>query len=166
MPKVLAKVSFNTTDCLRLCHRPSHRLRFRPAQLKQFFALKKIVHHVIILFNEIEVLISHPVLEEFFVMLWRHGDVLIATIEAVPERARPVSTSILAHGEVTGHSHRIADPTSAKLWQDGETLFMQVVASTARLVHEEHAPIELPRGLYRVWGQREYTPRAIVRVSD
>lgn len=99
-------------------------------------------------------------------MLWRHGDVLIARVEAVPERARPAPTSILAHGEVTGHSHRIADPDSVRIWQEGETLFVQVVAATARLVHEEHAPIELPRGLYRVWRQREYTPKAIVRVSD
>ena len=99
-------------------------------------------------------------------MLWRQGDVLIATVEAVPGHARPVGTSILAHGEVTGHSHRVAEPDSVRMWQVGETLFMQVVAATARLVHEEHAPIELPRGIYRVWRQREYTPKAIVRVSD
>jgi hypothetical protein len=108
----------------------------------------------------------NAVSEGAFAMLWRHGDVLIATVQAVPEHARPVKTSILAHGEVTGHSHRIAEPDSVRTWQAGETLFMQVVASTARLLHEEHAPIELPRGIYRVWRQREYTPQAIVRVSD
>ena len=99
-------------------------------------------------------------------MLWRHGDVLIAAIEAVPTEAHAISTSILAHGEHTGHSHRIADPSSAKLWQIGETIYMQVLTPTAQLVHEEHATIELPRGFYRVWGQREYTPKAVVRVSD
>lgn len=99
-------------------------------------------------------------------MLWRHGDVLIAAIEAVPDKARPLSTAVLAHGEHTGHSHRIEDPNSTRMWQIGETIYMQVLTPTTKLVHEEHAAIELPRGLYRVWGQREYTPKAVVRVSD
>jgi hypothetical protein len=33
-------------------------------------------------------------------------------------------------------------------------------------VHEEHRPIELPIGVYRVWQQREYTPTAIRTVLD
>jgi hypothetical protein len=70
----------------------------------------------------------------------------------------------LAYGEVTGYSHRIAELDSAKMWQVEETLFMGVVAATARLVYEEHAPMELPQGIYRIWRQREYTPPAIVRL--
>lgn len=99
-------------------------------------------------------------------MMWRHGDVLIATTEKVPENARPLPSSVLAHGEVTGHSHRLETPESGRLWSVGETLFLQVVEQSVRLIHEEHAPIELPRGIYRVWRQREYTPQGIVRVSD
>ena len=33
-----------------------------------------------------------------------------------------------------------------------------VTADSARIIHQEHAPILLPRGTYRVWQQREYTP--------
>jgi hypothetical protein len=43
---------------------------------------------------------------------------------------------------------------------------MRVLAGSARLVHEEHRTITLPRGTYRVWGQRKYTPGAIVAVRD
>jgi hypothetical protein len=99
-------------------------------------------------------------------MMWRHGDILIAGIESVPKHAKPMPGAILAHGEVTGHSHRMETPEGINLWSVGETIFLQVVEVSAKLIHEEHAPIELPRGFYRVWRQREYTPTAIVRVSD
>jgi hypothetical protein len=99
-------------------------------------------------------------------MLFRHGDVLIQTVGEVPANAQKLSTDVLAHGEVTGHSHRIESPEGVSLWSAGEVLFLQVFEREARVVHEEHAPIELPVGLYRVWRQREYTPTRIVRVSD
>lgn len=98
--------------------------------------------------------------------MWRHGDVLIAAVESVPKHAKPMPSAILAHGEVTGHSHRIAQPEAVNLWSVGDTIFLQVVEQSAELIHEEHAPIDLPQGLYRVWRQREYTPTAIIRVSD
>lgn len=99
-------------------------------------------------------------------MLWRHGDVLVTDIGGVPDHAQPVSSGVLAQGEVTGQSLRLAEPSSARLWQAGDTLFMQVVAPSARIIHEEHAPIELPRGFYLVWRQRKYTPKATVQAWD
>jgi hypothetical protein len=98
--------------------------------------------------------------------MWRHGDVLIAAIDALPTDAAKRAGAILAHGEITGHSHRIAAPGTAELWELGGMLFVKVVADTAIVVHEEHRPITLPRGLYRVWQQREYTPQEIRRVID
>ena len=99
-------------------------------------------------------------------MLWRHGDVLIARVEALPKGARPLPTAVLAHGEVTGHSHRVERAETAQVFQSGQFLYLSVTAEMAALVHEEHHRIELPRGVYKVWQQREYTPRGIVRVSD
>jgi hypothetical protein len=98
--------------------------------------------------------------------MWRHGDVLIASVPEIPINAdlRPGTT--LAYGEITGHSHRIQDPDSARLWVQGGLLFLQVVADTATVVHEEHKAIALSRGTYRVWMQREYTPREIRTVID
>lgn len=99
-------------------------------------------------------------------MLWRHGDVLVATAQSIPAGAIFQTHTVLAKGEITGHSHRVAEREAAELWQLGGQLFLNVVAEQATLVHEEHKPITLPRGIYRVWMQREYTPTEIRRVYD
>jgi hypothetical protein len=98
--------------------------------------------------------------------MWRHGDVLIATVEAVPVNARRRSDVILAYGEITGHSHQIEFPATAELWELNGQLYLKVVADSARVIHEEHQSITLPRGIYCVWKQREYTPEQIRPVYD
>ena len=98
--------------------------------------------------------------------MWRHGDVLIAAIDQIPSDATPRNGSTLAYGEVTGHSHRFKLADTVALWQRGDSLFVEVTAENAQLIHEEHAMIELPRGNYRVWMQREYSPQEIRRVVD
>ena len=98
--------------------------------------------------------------------MWRQGDVFIARIPAIPKHAKPRHGGVLVEGELTGHSHRVADLRTAEVLQDGEKLFLRVLAEAATIVHQEHGPITLPRGTYHVWGQREYTPEAIRRVLD
>lgn len=98
--------------------------------------------------------------------MWRHGDVLIAPVSSIPAEAQKRTTPVLAYGEVTGHSHRLAEPNAAEYWEYDGIIFMQIVAESATLVHEEHQPIMLPQGIYRVWQQREYTPQEIRRVVD
>lgn len=98
--------------------------------------------------------------------MWRHGDVLIAAIPVIPEGAKFRPGIILARGEQTGHAHRVAIPETAELWELQDELFMRVVADEATIVHEEHRPITIPCGTYRVWQQREYTPERIRRVTD
>ena len=99
-------------------------------------------------------------------MLWRHGDVLIASTATIPAGAKRRPTRVLVFGEITGHSHRIAEADTATLYEVGDTLYLRVHAASATVVHEEHHPITLPQGSYRVWTQREYTPREIRRVVD
>jgi hypothetical protein len=65
---------------------------------------------------------------------------------------------VLAEGEITGHHHRIEDARTASLFVHRGELLLNVVALEAKLVHEEHGTIELTRGAYRVWRQREYDP--------
>jgi hypothetical protein len=105
--------------------------------------------------------------------LYRQGDVLIVAVEEIPDRTKMVRRSksgriILAHGEVTGHAHAIAEPKDrAQLREDDDgNRFLQVLAPSVALVHQEHATIDLPAGDYRITRQREYTPKAIVRVAD
>jgi hypothetical protein len=98
--------------------------------------------------------------------LYRHGDVLVGGVAEIPADAKKLDKLILAYGEVTGHTHRIEDPTTAEMFEHEGLLYLRVIAPLARLVHEEHNPIELPQGTYRVWQQREYTPQRIRRVYD
>ncbi|OON68347.1 hypothetical protein [Hymenobacter sp. CRA2] len=98
--------------------------------------------------------------------LYRHGDVLIAAVPALPASAVPQPGLVLAHGEVTGHSHRIREIGAARLFNDGRRIYLHITAPTATLVHEEHRPITLPAGVYSVWQQREYSPEAIRTVVD
>jgi hypothetical protein len=98
--------------------------------------------------------------------MWRHGDVLIAPARSLPAGAKKRTTAVLVRGELTGHSHRLAEPETAELWEHDGVLFLKVVADSARVIHEEHRTITLSRGLYRIWQQREYTPQAIRRVTD
>lgn len=93
--------------------------------------------------------------------LYRHGDVLIQEVEALPDGAFQPQESgevILAHGEVTGHSHRIENPAAVELWRVYGGSYIRVIEPT-RVVHEEHQPITLEPGVYRYWRQREYVPR-------
>jgi hypothetical protein len=99
-------------------------------------------------------------------VLYRHGDVLIQRIDRLPSHIQPRMGATLAHGEVTGHSHRFAQPNAVQLWEQGRQLFLEVKAPSATLVHEEHRAIELVQGAYRVWRQREYRPDAYVEVAD
>ena len=103
----------------------------------------------------------------------RQGDVLLVRVNG-PEPAgatelpRDNGRVVLAYGEVTGHAHAILDPGVCLLRAEGVAFDMLRVSEgvLARLVHEEHATVPLPKGVYRVVQQREYSPEAIRNVAD
>lgn len=102
--------------------------------------------------------------------LMRQGDVYVQTIREIPVEARAhvLPHGVLVHGEVTGHSHQLEDLSLGRLFPGGQLgeFFLEVTAREARIVHEEHGPLHLKKGFYRVWRQREYSPEAIRPVSD
>ena len=98
-------------------------------------------------------------------MLWRHGDVLIAAIPELPEGGERRQSPVLVTGEATGHAHQIEKLEHAEIWEINGQLYLKVLDAT-RILHEEHLPITIPAGTYRVWQQREYTPQKIRPVSD
>ena len=105
-------------------------------------------------------------------MMMRQGDVLVTRISAKPKKATPKDRDggriVLAYGEVTGHAHAIAEETATlfSLLDDGkEELYLEADGSVT-LRHEEHAPITIPTGTYKITRQREYTPEAIRNVVD
>lgn len=98
--------------------------------------------------------------------MWRQGDVLLFSITAVPEGAQKLPHCTLAEGELTGHSHRVAEPEAVELFEKDGTLYLTVKKESATVVHDEHGPITLERGVYRVAKQREYAPRGDRLVLD
>lgn len=101
----------------------------------------------------------------------RQGDVFLERVDAMPgtakARQRDNGRVILAYGEVTGHAHVIDTPTKEDAIYDGENGdFYLRIEDAAGLVHDEHARIDLPAGIYRGRIQREYTPTAIRNVAD
>lgn len=101
--------------------------------------------------------------------MFRQGDVLVVQIKNLPAKElKPIEREngkiVLAHGEVTGHTHAIAEPTTEFL-TDGQSRFLNVI-KTSLLKHEEHYKIELPKGVYRVIQQREYRPEGVRNVAD
>ena len=97
--------------------------------------------------------------------LWRQGDVIIQAVAWLPEGGIRRQGTVLAHGEVTGHSHQVEAPDYAELWSVQDKLYLRVLAPT-RIVHEEHRPIPLEPGDYRIWQQREYIPESQWRNND
>jgi hypothetical protein len=94
--------------------------------------------------------------------IFRQGDVLL--VEAsLPDQATTElgrdgkGRLVLASGEVTGHHHTVAEPGARLLEFPGRTRYL-VVDAPVHLRHEEHLPIGVPAGIFRVVIQREYVP--------
>jgi hypothetical protein len=98
--------------------------------------------------------------------MWRQGDVFIAVVDAIPAGSVKRPNCVLAEGELTGHSHRVDQTGAAELYECQGALYLRVLAGEAVVVHQEHGPITLSQGVYAVWQQREYTPRALRPVTD
>lgn len=101
--------------------------------------------------------------------IFRQGDVMIVEVLAIPKAATKEQREgdiILAHGEVTGHAHRIAAKTAqARMWSAGAERFLQAMEMVS-LKHEEHSALSIPPGNYQVVIQQEYTPGALRNVAD
>lgn len=111
---------------------------------------------------------------------FRQGDVLIERVEKLPVKTQRSKRVILAHGEVTGHAHEVADSSLASIAEVKEawrllgdlpdagamTRHALDVKSTTEIVHQEHGPIPAAKSGYRITRQREYSPEAIRNVAD
>src|SRR5262245_28699346 len=99
------------------------------------------------------------------------GDILIERVEDAATSGQVIQSIhegpvVLAEGEATGHHHRLLG--SVTMYRDDAIArelplglyiaHVTVKSSTARLVHEEHAPITLDKGTYLVRRQRHLEP--------
>jgi hypothetical protein len=103
--------------------------------------------------------------------LYAQGDILIEEIDTAAASGEIVHTArggsaTIAEGEATGHSHLL---TGAFTWYRDDALardiparlyvgHVQVQQPAAQLTHEEHAPLTLEAGTYRLRRQRQLEP--------
>jgi len=85
---------------------------------------------------------------------YQQGDVTIKPVEAIPSGAKPSGNRVLAEGEATGHKH-LAAAEDVRLFMHQGTLYMSAPTGTT-VVHEEHGPLIIPPGEYRIGIVREY----------
>ena len=96
---------------------------------------------------------------------FQQGDVIITHTEGVPDEATPLgSKGVVQEGEHTGHKHQFAEPIrmyttdqdhGSKQWNDVMGKILELTTPQA-LKHEEHNPITLPPGTFRVSIIQEY----------
>jgi len=115
----------------------------------------------------------------------RQGDVFIEQVPAQTPAgvlACELGPVILAFGEVTGHAHRVValgalgaleapdrcsyGSPAAQLFNEPDGRRLLFVTRPCAVTHEEHGPIALQPGVYRVTLQREYEPDGPTLVRD
>lgn len=101
--------------------------------------------------------------------IFRQGDVLLVPVDSIPSGLHKTARCTLALGEATGHHHTIDQGAVGFSETDSNVAmadYIAVEAALAKLTHQEHDTIEIPKGNYRVYRQVEYTPEAIKPVVD
>lgn len=88
--------------------------------------------------------------------LFQQGDCLLHRVEGIPAGARKNAGRVLAHGEVTGHAHRLTEASDGLLVEIDGQLYLSVGAGGATIRHEEHHEIFIPEGEYRVGRVQEF----------
>ena len=98
-------------------------------------------------------------------MMYRHGDLLITKINAIPEDTVQISDKIIAEGEISGHKHEIFGSAQVNIRpsfigrqinENSEVWFNAF--DEIKLKHEEHKTLEIPKGVYKVTKEQQFDP--------
>ena len=99
-----------------------------------------------------------------------HGDVIITKIEAPKDfdSMVKIEDGCLAYGEATGHAHKLfGGEFELRECPKTKTRHLHVIREVV-LKHQEHNPVILPPGHFRIGIQKEYSPweKISKRVAD
>ena len=86
----------------------------------------------------------------------RQGDVILLPTSKVLGDELPHLT--LVEGISTGHSHRISKGIATLFSHQGE-IYLKVRSKFAVLSHDEHRPLKVHHGNWKIYIQREYAPQ-------
>jgi len=88
-----------------------------------------------------------------------HGDVIVYKENSLPkdfDQMKVIKENILAYGEHTGHCHKLfGENIDLRECPKTKTKYLRLVDEVT-LKHQEHAPVVLPPGTYRIGIQKEY----------
>ena len=92
---------------------------------------------------------------------WRQGDIFFVKLdqEVSLDQGAVLKNGIIARGEETGHTHRVAASSlaaGAALVTLDRSTYLRSPGEGADIVHEEHGRIHLPAGLFAVVRQQEF----------
>lgn len=101
---------------------------------------------------------------------FRQGDVSLEAVESLPadvtELKRDAGGALTVMlGEATGHHHHFRESHVQLFVTPRKERFLRVV-KTSLLRHEEHDPIKVPPGVYRLPTQTEWTDADEPRVVE
>lgn len=118
-------------------------------------------------------------LKEQEMMIFRQGDILITRVNNINDKKYSLipNSKTVAQGELTGHHHTFSEQSQVLLYKDEQQgqgqqqedpSLIVVKSPMAELVHQEHNPILLPEGTYKVTRETEYNPflNLIQRTAD
>lgn len=86
--------------------------------------------------------------------MFRQGDLLFRKVDRIPNGFSISKDPVILRGEATGHKHELVNGVVFRAKYHRE-LYIEVLKS-GRIIHEEHATLELPMGIFQVIRQREY----------
>ena len=98
-------------------------------------------------------------------VMYRHGDLLITRINAIPEDTVQISEKIIAEGEISGHKHKIFGSAQVNIRpsfigrqiNDNPEVWFNAF-DKIKLEHEEHKTLEIPKGAYKVTKEQQFDP--------
>lgn len=105
--------------------------------------------------------------------MWRQGDLLFMEVNVSAEKIEQMNLAnrdgkgriVLAEGETTGHAHAVLEAPVKMHWF-GQSRYL-TSPEPFTVVHEEHAPVNLPGGkVIQVIRQTEFDPLEMRTILD
>lgn len=101
------------------------------------------------------------------IIMYRQGDLLFEKVERRNEGfSELVKNNIIAEGEIKGHKHILENGKVYKEKNAGNGQAYLVLEKPSQVTHDEHNPIPLEEGVYKVSRQREFNGEYYTLVSD
>lgn len=106
---------------------------------------------------------------------FRQGEVLIFGVpkdriknqfqKGWQKKAKPRADNVIIEGEMSGHKHEVIN---GRMYEspDKKGIMILEAGENCTVIHPEHKPIPVPKGIYEIEIQREYNGKDSNKVKD